>query len=117
MSITLMDVQESIAKQLENSEWFKFDGTNTRHDIDLAHAVVGLNEEAGEVGGLLKKQVFRGKHKTQDQWTSELGDVLWYLVATATLMGINMEDIWRYNCGKLEERRRAGVKGKDTWEG
>lgn len=118
MAINLVEVQESVAHQMETSSWFNFPQTSCAEPHkDLAHVVTGLSGEAGEVSELLKKEVFRGKEKSIEEWTSELGDVLWYLMATATIKGINIEDIWKCNCQKLEDRRKKGMKGKDTWEG
>lgn len=120
MDTTLKQVQQSIKEQLSKSSWFYFPTGlvgEKENVVDLTCAVIGLNEEAGEVAGLLKKQVFRGKEKGRDQWLSELGDVLWYLIATATFLNFTLDEIWQYNCDKLEARRKAGVKGKDSWEG
>ena len=114
--MTLNDVQKSIVDQLHNSSWFHYPDCSYAN-MDLAHAVTGLNEEAGEVAGLLKKQVFRDKIRTDEQWMSELGDVLWYLTAVAVIKGFTLEDIWRYNITKLDARRAAGVKGNESWEG
>lgn len=116
MSFTLDAIQKSIEDQLRNSSWFlypKRDAVNT----DLSHAVIGLNEEAGEVAGLLKKHVYRNKTRTNEQWIGELGDVLWYLTAVAVIKGFTLEDIWQHNVGKLEARREAGIKGNESWEG
>lgn len=114
--MTLGDVQKSIEDQLRNSSWFFYPGRSYT-DTDLAHAVTGLNEEAGEVAGLLKKQVYRGKTRTDEQWMDELGDVLWYLTAVAVIKGFTLEDIWQHNVEKLEARREAGIKGNESWEG
>ena len=116
MSFTLDAIQKSIEDQLCNSSWFlypKRDAVNT----DLSHAVIGLNEEAGEVAGLLKKHVYRNKTRTDEQWIDELGDVLWYLTAAAVIKGFTLEDIWQHNVEKLEARREAGIKGNESWEG
>ena len=114
--MTLEDVQKSIEDQLHNSSWFHYPDRSYTN-MDLAHAVTGLNEEAGEVGGLLKKHVFRGKFRTNEQWMDELGDVLWYLTAVAVIKGFTLEDIWQHNVEKLGARRAAGVKGNESWEG
>lgn len=120
MSSNFDVVQKSIEGQLRNSSWFLYpvgatDGSYTA--ADLSHAVIGLNEEAGEVAGLLKKQVFRGKTRTDEQWMDELGDVLWYLTAITVIKGFTLEDIWQHNVAKLKARRKAGTKGNESWEG
>ena len=114
--MTLEDVQKSIEDQLHNSSWFHYPDRSYTN-MDLAHAVTGLNEEAGEVAGLLKKQIFRGKEKSDEQWLSELGDVLWYLTAVTVTKGLTLEDVWKYNCSKLEDRRERGFKNHESGEG
>ena len=111
MSKTLMEVQQNMQLQLEASNWF---GKNLHNDI--THAAVGISEEAGELLGLVKKDFFRGKHHEPEQWLSECGDILWYLVATIELLGFTLDDVWDYNCRKLEERRLNGKNGQ-LWEG
>lgn len=108
----LHDVQESVRRQLENSSWFGQDAT-----VDLTHAVLGVAEEAGELAGLCKRVCFRSKERSDEEWIGEMGDVLWYLVAAATIKGFDLESVWQYNCAKLEERHSVGKKGRDTWEG
>ena len=78
MNFTLDAIQKSIEDQLRNSSWFLYpqrDAGRSYLNTDLSHAVIGLNEEAGEVAGLLKKHVYRNKTRTDEQWIDELGDV------------------------------------------
>lgn len=120
MNFTLDAIQKSIEDQLRNSSWFLYperDAGRSYLNTDLSHAVIGLNEEAGEVAGLLKKHVYRNKTRTDEQWIDELGDVLWYLTAVAVIKGFTLEDIWQHNVEKLEARREAGIKGNESWEG
>ena len=69
----------------------------------LVHA-----EEAGEVSGLVKRTLrnFEKDKSAQniDRWVEELGDVLWYVTAVASIMEIPLEYIWEQNCKKLEAR-------------
>ena len=109
---TLKDVQQEIEKQLSESQWF-----NQSHEIDLTHSIIGIVEEAGELSGLLKKQYFRHKEKTDEEWIGEFGDVLWYLVAAISLKGYSLEDVWSFNCSKLLERHNSGMKNNKSWEG
>ena len=111
--MTLQDLTENIKKQLDDSAWFEDIGC----PIDVVHASLGLNEEAGEVAGLAKKEVLRGVPKSDEKWLSELGDVLWYLVATIVEKGFTLDQVWEYNCEKLAERRATGMKGDTVWKG
>lgn len=74
------------------------------HSTGIEHAVCGLCEEAGEVAGLLKRECYKAQAVPRDRWVDELGDVLWYLVATATVKGISLEEIIKFNKQKLEDR-------------
>ena len=67
-------------------------------------AVMGLNEEAGEVAGLACRECYKGIAMPRYKWLEELGDVLWYLTAATLAKGMTLEDLWRYNVEKLEGR-------------
>lgn len=84
----------------------KRDLTNSNHDI-LSHMIIGLCEEAGEVAGLLKRY-YRGDGLPKVKLMEEFGDVLWYLVNAADLMGLSLEEILEYNRLKLEGRYNRG---------
>lgn len=70
----------------------------------LCFAVTGLNEEAGEVAGLLCRAVYKEARIPDYKWLEELGDVLWYLTAATLAKGLTLEELWQYNVEKLEGR-------------
>lgn len=70
----------------------------------LCFAVTGLNEEAGEVAGLLCREVYKKAYMPDYKWLEELGDVLWYLIAATLSRGLTLEELWQYNVEKLEGR-------------
>lgn len=70
----------------------------------LCFAVTGLNEEAGEVAGLLCREVYKKADMPEYKWLEELGDVLWYLIAVTISKGMTLEELWQYNVEKLEGR-------------
>lgn len=70
----------------------------------LCFAVTGLNEEAGEVAGLLCREVYKKADMPEYKWLEELGDVLWYLTAATLARGLTLEELWQYNVEKLEGR-------------
>lgn len=74
----------------------------------LCFAVTGLNEEAGEVAGLLCREVYKKKDISSESWQDELGDVLWYLVAATIAKGLTLEDLYIMNADKLAERYGVG---------
>ena len=67
-------------------------------------AVMGLNEEAGEVAGLACRECWKKILMPRYKWLEELGDVLWYLTAATMAKGLTLEELWQYNVEKLEGR-------------
>jgi NTP pyrophosphatase (non-canonical NTP hydrolase) len=79
----------------------------------IIYPVLGLGNEAGEVQGKVKKVlrdndgVFTAENVALI--ADELGDVLWYLAATAEDIGYSLDDIANLNIKKLTSRRERGV--------
>lgn len=67
-------------------------------------AVMGLNEEAGEVAGLACRECYKCVDMPCEKWLEELGDVLWYLTAAIIARGFTFDEVWAYNVDKLEDR-------------
>ena len=102
MHETLNDVQKSVSLQIARDY-------KDRNENEMVYLMVaGLTEEAGEVSGLVKRTLrnFEKDKSAQniDRWVEELGDVLWYVTAVASIMEIPLEHIWEQNCKKLEAR-------------
>lgn len=102
MNETLNDVQKSVSLQIARDY-------KDRNENEMVYLMVaGLTEEAGEVSGLVKRTLrnFEKDKSAQniDRWVEELGDVLWYVTAVASIMDIPLEYIWEQNCKKLEAR-------------
>ena len=74
----------------------------------LAVMALGLTGEAGEVADLIKKHVGHGHPLTKTELERELGDVLWYLAAIATMNGIGLSDVAAVNIYKLRRRYPSG---------
>ena len=99
---TLASVQKEVESQIIRDYKERFSG-----DVKLM-LFLGLNEEAGEVAGLMKR-VLRNFPKdkeriTHEHFVEELGDVLWYLAACCAMCNTSLEEIWEYNIKKLKER-------------
>jgi NTP pyrophosphatase (non-canonical NTP hydrolase) len=73
----------------------------------LCFGVTGLNEEAGEVAGLLCREVYKKNEMDRDEWKKELGDALWYLTAATLAKGFTLEELAVRNIEKLTERYGA----------
>ncbi|MFZ9078524.1 MAG: nucleoside triphosphate pyrophosphohydrolase family protein [Alphaproteobacteria bacterium] len=84
------------------------------NDADIiVYPALGLMSEAGEVAGKIKK-VLRDNNghfdpNQREAISHEVGDVLWYLAALCTDLGIGMETIAQRNLDKLNSRMARGV--------
>jgi NTP pyrophosphatase (non-canonical NTP hydrolase) len=77
----------------------------------LMDAAAGLAEEAGEVPGLVRKQVYQHRVIARENVIEELGDVLWCLAITADTLGISFEEFAEENRQKLARRHPDGYSG------
>ena len=93
----------------------------------LAYVSLGLNGEAGEVAELVKKiirddEVSESRDKLDkainvklDSLSKEIGDVLWYIAALCSEVGLNMEDVAKQNVAKLQSRKnRNKISGSGS---
>lgn len=79
--------------------------------LGLAYTALGLTGEAGEFSEKVKKWIRDGVFDKRLA-AKELGDVLWYLTASANELGYTLQDIAEMNMVKLFERKRQNlIKG------
>lgn len=78
-------------------------------DETLAHGLLGLCAEAGEVAGLFQKE-FQGHEVEKEHLVKELGDVLWMVAEIATVCELDLDDVARINIEKLEKRYPNGFE-------
>lgn len=88
----------------------------TPEEIKTKLAVMGLGVtgEAGEVADHIKKHVGHGHELVREHLMKELGDVLWYLAALATLLDVSLEDVAAKNIAKLQARYPNGFSEADS---
>jgi len=108
MSLTLDEYQKrAMSTAIENNG--DFVGS-------FLHRILGLVGEAGEVAEKVKK-IIRDKDAKLDEadkqeLAKELGDVLWYVQASADYLGISLQEIAEANLEKLSSRQARGkIKG------
>jgi NTP pyrophosphatase (non-canonical NTP hydrolase) len=68
---------------------------------------LGLNDEAGEVAGAIKKYM-RGDYdrdEMKERVKSESGDVLWYITRLLDELDMSLDEVRRYNAEKMLERK------------
>jgi NTP pyrophosphatase (non-canonical NTP hydrolase) len=78
----------------------------------LLDASAGLAEEAAEVLGLVRKQVFQRRKVESARLVEELGDVLWCLAVTADSLGIPLSKVAEENQAKLAQRHPDGFRSE-----
>ena len=80
----------------------------------VIYPALGLCGEAGEVADKIKKTI-RGDstlEKATGSIVDELGDVLWYLAILADDLGVELEDVAKWNVDKLQRRMKSNkIKG------
>lgn len=80
---------------------------------ELFHLLLGLSGEVGEISEKTKKIV--RDHDSDfskldlDDFTKELGDVLWYVAVLADYFNISLNDIGSKNIDKLASRLERGT--------
>ena len=79
----------------------------------VTYCALGLNEEAGEVAGKIKKSIRDSDGKIDNERLHavalEIGDVLWYLAILADTLGFSLDEIADMNINKLCSRKERGV--------
>jgi len=80
----------------------------------IEYLAIGLNDEAGEVGGAVKKYV-RDDYDEEElsrRLQQECGDVLWYWARLLDEVDIDAEDVMEDNIDKLFDRMdRDAIQG------
>ena len=67
------------------------------------YLMIGLMNEAGEVGGAFKKEI-RDRVDNEDLIIDEMGDVLWYLTRLCDVYDIKISELMVNNMDKLFQR-------------
>lgn len=88
--------------------------TATGKCCDLANAGLGLTGEAGEVADIIKKHLYQGHGLPQDKIVEELGDLMWYVALTASLIGVDLKAVMQANIEKLWRRYPNGFRPEDS---
>jgi NTP pyrophosphatase (non-canonical NTP hydrolase) len=91
------------------------DRLSAQRQNPLTVALYGLAGETGSVHTLFKKQLRDGDRFTEfrEKLKEELGDILWYVTAIATLEGISLQEIAVHNLEKTTSRWLP--TGEDDW--
>ena len=74
----------------------------------LINGVMGLCGESGEVIDIVKKHLAQGHELDKEKMIKELGDVAWYMAEIATVLDVELEDVFVQNIEKLKKRYPEG---------
>lgn len=88
------------------------DAKYTDEQIMLVWNALGLAGEAGEVADTIKKAVFHQHGIDRDKLIKELGDVLWYVAALCSKLGVPMSGVMEINIAKLRKRYPEGYSSE-----
>ena len=80
-------------------------------DYEVTYPVLGLAGEVGEFANKWKKVLRDDAPVDRHQLGAELGDILWYVSAIASDLGLHLDEIARNNVHKLMDRKQRGVIG------
>ena len=75
---------------------------------------IGLVEEAGEVAGQIKKELYHGWPRDDARVVSECGDVLFYMTCILYDRGLSLEHAMLANIEKLKRRYPNGFTKHDS---
>ena len=102
---------------MNNKQYIKDANKTATHDFEgiskrlslpdtmqLLHAVMGLNTEAGEALDTMKRHIFYGKEIDKVNLKEELGDLFWYVALMANVLDLSFEEIQEANIAKLKAR-------------
>lgn len=76
----------------------------------IEYLSLGLNDEAGEVAGAVKKYL-RGDYDEEElrsRVKGEAGDVLWYWVRLLDELDLSAEEVMEANADKVFDRKERG---------
>ena len=93
---------------------FLLDKFHDMPQVRLAgYCSLGLNEEAGEVAGKVKRSIRDDEGELRPERIKEiaieLGDTLWYLALAADAIGVPLHRIAEMNIEKLTDRKERNV--------
>lgn len=83
--------------------------------LGLLYTVMGLGGEAGELSNKVKKLMrdhqYRLHEAARERLINELGDVLWYVAAVSSELGVTLDTVASRNLEKLAARQKTGALG------
>lgn len=96
----------------EYQNWVEDVSSDRVNTLGLIYAGLGLAGETGEAVERVKK-IVRDREgvateEDREYLRLELGDILWYVAKFCNELDLNMEDVFRANMAKINDRRING---------
>ena len=101
--ITEMYINDAIRTESDPKSAIDNFGKDTKL-VRLAHGIIGLSTEAGELLEIVKKTLFYSKEVDHAHLVEELGDAFWYLALICDSLELDPELVMRANIAKLAKR-------------
>jgi NTP pyrophosphatase (non-canonical NTP hydrolase) len=97
-----MKIEEAWKKLGIEASYMDFTRRTARYpsDKEKEYLMIGLMNEAGEVGGAFKKEI-RDDINNRDLIIDEMGDVLWYLTRLCDVYDVSISELMANNMTKL----------------
>jgi NTP pyrophosphatase (non-canonical NTP hydrolase) len=83
-------------------------GVHESQEAAILNWTLGLAGESGEFANIVKKMLYHGHDFDLQELKAELGDIVWYVSALCTTLGLNLEDVASFNIAKLARRYPEG---------
>ena len=103
----LINANDEFEVSMTTEEYTKFVESTRNYkskEEDFYERLTGLAAEAGEVSGIYQKAIRDKTEVFRDDLVSELGDVLYYLTALASINNIDLNELMVTNKEKLVKR-------------
>lgn len=97
---------ESYQQEVERTSPFPNTIANGAERMKLA--LIGLQDELGEIAGPLKKYLWHGHPFDIAHTEEEIGDLLWYLALLCNTLDIALSEVLARNITKLADRYPDG---------
>lgn len=98
------DYEVDVRRTAKSCETQEVDGQT----LNILHWSLGLSGEVGELVDTVKKHVFYNQPFDMVNAKEELGDILFYVAAMASEIGLSLEEVMEANKAKLELRYKDG---------
>ena len=78
-------------------------------EFKVFYPALGLSGEVGELNNKIKKIIRDKKDIDKKDAVKELGDILWYVSALSSDLGLSLEYIANENIKKLKQRKKQNT--------